>query len=363
MWDRKGERYGRGAGLRVLVDGKDVASSPRMEKLTAKLPPAPATAPASDKMPANFAVNNDGTYYPRATASFTAPGTSLGKAFDGNYWYHVEPPNRWTADGSPNAADWVAVDFGVERAVHTVKLYLLDDGDRGKVSAPAKCDLNYWDGSAWNTVPGQTRSPESPTGHTANTVRFPELRTSKLRAVFTHAPGGKAGLTEFEAWGDAALPVAPAPPPKENLAFNPGDRPFPKATASFTSRFDKAAEAIDGVAQFSPEPRNRWTAYESPNATDWLEIDFGGEKEFGRVELALFDDRGGVQAPQAYAVQYWDGTAWRDVAGAKQTPDKPAGGQWNEVRFAKVKAAKVRVVFTHAGKARSGVTEVLVWPE
>jgi hypothetical protein len=70
-----------------------------------------------------------------------------------------------------------------------------------------------------------------------------------------------------------------------------------------------------------------------------------------------------VQAPQAYAVQYWDGTAWKNVADARQTPDKPAGGQWNEVRFAKVKAAKVRVVFTHAGKARSGVTEVLVWPE
>src|SRR5207253_33453 len=150
IWDRTGDRYGRGAGLRVLVDGREVASSPKLEKLTAKLPPAPATAPApSDKVSVNFAVNNDGTYYPRATASFTAPGTSVGKAFDGNYWYHVEPPNRWTAAGSPNETDSVAVDFGVERPIHTVKLYLLDDGDHGPVTAAAKYDLEYWDGSAW----------------------------------------------------------------------------------------------------------------------------------------------------------------------------------------------------------------------
>ena len=41
----------------------------------------------------------------------------------------------------------------------------------------------------------------------------------------------------------------------------------------------------------------------------------------------------------------------------------PAGGQFNEVRFATVKASKVRVVFTHAGKARSGVSEVFVWDD
>lgn len=364
LWDRTGDRYGKGAGLRVLVDGKKVASSRRMEKLTAKLPATPAALPeASDTTPVNFAVNNDGTYYPRASASFTAAGTSVGRAFDGNYWYHVEPPNRWTAEGSPNAADWVAVDFGVEHPVHTVKLYVLDDGNGGKVAAPAKFDLEFWDGSAWKPVPGQSRSPDRPTGHTANAVRFPELRTMKLRAVLTHAPTGKAGLTEFEAWGDATLPVAPAPPPKDNLAFNPGNKPFPKASASFTSRWDKPAEAIDGVAQFSPDPRNRWTAYESPNPTDWLEVDFGGEKEFAQVELALFDDRGGVQAPESYAVQFWDGDNWRDAPDEKHAPDQPAGGQWNEARFGKVKSSKLRVVFAHAGKARSGVTEVLVWPD
>ena len=124
-----------------------------------------------------------------------------------------------------------------------------------------------------------------------------------------------------------------------------------------------AARASRVANSPGPTPHNRWTSYESPNASDWLEIDFGREQEVGRVELAIYDDRGGVQAPADYAVQFWDGTAWRDVAGAKRSPEQPAGGQLNEVRFAKVKAAKVRIVFTHRGRARSGVSEVFVWPD
>jgi hypothetical protein len=60
-------------------------------------------------------------------------------------------------------------------------------------------------------------------------------------------------------------------------------------------------------------------------------------------------------------VQFWDGKEWRDVVEPKKSPETPAGGQLNEVRFAPVNAARVRVVFTHAGKARSGVSEVFVW--
>ena len=45
------------------------------------------------------------------------------------------------------------------------------------------------------------------------------------------------------------------------------------------------------------------------------------------------------------------------------TPEQPAGGVWNTARFQPVKAARLRIVFTHRGQARSGVTEVLVWNE
>jgi hypothetical protein len=361
LWDRYGTRYNRGRGLRVFAGGVEIAASEKLAPLSAKLSAAPKPA-APTATPVNFAVNSDGTYYPRVATSFVIPGTPPAKLIDGNYWYHRDPPNRWTCEGSPTASDTVTVEFGTQRKVHTAKLYFLDDGTG--VVPPATFVLEYWDGQDWRAIPGQTRAPENPTGRRANVVRFPTLETAKVRAVLRHAAGGKSGLTEFEVWGDARLPVEPPPHPTGNLAYNPGDKPFPKARASYSDRFGgKPDLAIDGRTNFLPTPFNRWTSYESPNGADWLEIDFGAGKAFNRIELAIYDDRGGVRPPTRYDVEYWDGEGWRAVTGAKRSPEAPAGGRFNEVRFDRVTAAKVRVVFTHAGKARSGVSELLVWNE
>ncbi|HEY7117144.1 MAG TPA: discoidin domain-containing protein, partial [Tepidisphaeraceae bacterium] len=251
--------------------------------------------------------------------------------------------------------------FGIARPIDTVKLYILDDGKT--VVPPSSIELQYWDGQAWHDVPGQTRSPQTPTGRRANTITFPTIRAEKIRAMLTHAENGRSGLSEFEAWGDGELPITPAPAPKGNLALNESGQGFPKASASFTSRFDKVEEAIDGKIVFAPEPRNRWTTYESPNKSDWLAIDFGAEKSVARVSLHIYDDRGGVQAPAAYTVEHWDGQAWRDCDRQVKTPRRPAGGRVNEVSFTPVKTNKIRVVLTHKGNSRSGVTEIEAWGE
>jgi hypothetical protein len=38
LWDNDGKRYNRGAGLQVIVDGKVVAKSNKLERVTGKLP-------------------------------------------------------------------------------------------------------------------------------------------------------------------------------------------------------------------------------------------------------------------------------------------------------------------------------------
>ena len=249
----------------------------------------------------------------------------------------------------------------MQRPVDMLKLYLLDD--EGGVSLPSKFEVEYWTGKGWATVPKQTRSPVEPAGHRANVVRFPQIETTKIRSVFRHGPQGRTGLTEMEAWGPATLPVIMTVAPGNDLALNPGDRTFPKASASFTSRFDRLNMVNDGVINFNATPANRWTTFGSPNASDWLEIDFGRANEFSRIELAIYDDRGGVQAPAAYIVQFWDGQKWVEAPNQTKAPELPAGGMLNEVRFDKVRAAKVRVVFVHQGKARSGLSEIFVWPQ
>jgi hypothetical protein len=83
------------------------------------------------------------------------------------------------------------------------------------------------------------------------------ISSPKIRATFTHAPNGRTGLTEIEVLATRSdnKPIAPAPPPKGNLAFNSTGKGFPKASASYTSRFDKVAMANDGVvSHFQSEP-------------------------------------------------------------------------------------------------------------
>jgi hypothetical protein len=371
IWDKTGKRYGRGAGLHVLVDGKTIASAAGLEPLSVQLPRRDQSANEAAAPPIyNFAVNNDGRYYPRITASHTGGKTSPAKLIDGNYWYHLHPPNRWTNEGSRSVADWVAIDFGIPRPIQEVVVYPLDDGPQSPMRTPQEITLERWDGNRWLPVAAVEHKPRLPEAHRANHLRFDEIETAKIRLVLSRGrekdPEGTSdaaiGLSEIEAWGTSISPM-PMPAEPRSVATNRAGKGFPRARASFTSRYDKVEMANDGVVSFSGTPHNRWTAYESPNESDWLAIDLGEPKTVGRVEVAIYDDGGGVQPPAGYTVEYFDGKDWQPVKKPQKPLEWPIGGQYNEVRFQKVKTSQVRVVFKHAGKSRSGVSEVLVWPE
>lgn len=368
FWDRDGKRYGHGPGLHVWMNGKEIASSKSLSKLTVAIPRldnanSASTPPKSsaNKL-VNHAVNNDGAYYPQVRASFTAPGTYLSKVNDGNYWYHIDPPNRWTSAGSPSNSDWIELDLGTEREIEEVKLYFLEDA-KG-ISAPKAYQVQLMKNGDWIEAKDATLHPKEPTSHRANSVRFTPQTASKVRVTMTHKESVRSGLTEIEVWGKSALPYVPAPPPKGNIAFNPKREGFPKATASHFDRFGgNPWNAIDGKIVFPPTPMNRWTSYESKEKTDWLEIDFGKSVTAGRVELYIYDDRGGVQAPMNYRVECWEGDKWVAVSETSREPMKPAGGIMNTVRFTPKETTKLRVVFTNAEPAKSGLTEIEVWAE
>ncbi len=363
LWDKQGTRYQRGTGFQVLVDGVVAARSEKLERLTAKLPaPSSAPLPVPAATLVNYAVNNDGDYFPRISTSHTGQNSSPAKLIDGNYWYHAHPPNRWTAAGSQQEQDWVEIDLGMPRKIHTVKLYFLDDGN--EIVPPQAYEVEYWQDGKWQTLPKQERALQAPTGRRPNVIKIPETAVSKLRVVLSHVPHKFSGMTEIELWGDATLPVEPAAPPTGNLAFNAKRDGFPKATASFSDRYGGTPEkAIDGKIVYPPTPMNRWTSYGSPQASDWFEVDFGAPQQVSRAELHIYDDRGGVQPPAAYTIEYLDGETWKEVANAKRSPEKPAGSTVNTVRFESIKTTKLRVIFTHQGQARSGLTELEIWKE
>ncbi len=362
FWDRDGSRYGKGAGLHVLANGREIARSESLRPVSVHLP-ASSTVPEPSETKAvavNFAVNNDGDYFPQVTATAVQSGTSPAKLIDGNYWYDLHPPNRWTSVGSPSPEDTVTVDLGTARSVHTIRLYVIDDGKDVVPPQAFRVRHRIDDHSSWEEIPTTGVQLQ---GSRASTIKIPETALRQVELTFQHAENGRTGLTEIELWGDAVRPVSPAPAPKGNLAFRAPGADYPRLTASHTSRYDRLEMANDGRIVFGATPHNRWTSYESPNAVDWLELEFEEPKQVGRIVALIYDDGGGVQAPKSLSVEWQNGDKWTSVNELTANPSKPTGGVANTLTFAPVTTRRLRVLFENKGNSRSGVTELEAWKE
>ncbi len=372
VWDRDGSRYGRGAGLTVLEDGFVIARSEALGRIVGLLREDRNNGNndgnndvtrlnfRSDfrRHSVNVAVNNDRGAYPWVTASFAAPENPPTYLIDGNYWYMPSPPNRWTTKGSPNASDTVVVDFGAERTVREVTLYVLDDGEGSDVRAPARIAVHLWRAGHWMRVAG-SRSPSVPAGHTANRVTFPAALAERVRVVLSPQPGAALGLSEIEVWGPPQT-LRESTRASADLAFNATGKGFPKATASFTSQYDRVADVNDLRIAFTRYSRNRWTAYGSTSPTDWLEIDLGAEKLVSAVELYLWGDGGGVQAPRAMSLSVWRDGRWTEAPVLSRQPLHPTISARNLITMSPVRTSRIRVTFENDLPAVVGVTEMVV---
>ena len=206
LYDRTGERYRKGRGLRILIDGTEAASSPEPRKMkvpfASRRPPTPPASRAPGKpvvLPGDLALNSTGKGYPAVTASFTCPNDSPGQAIDGALSFEDQPRNRWTCFGTQTATDWLAIDMGEAREVDRAVLWLYDDGVG--VHAPASVRLQCETDQGWTDCRDQKTDPAVPKGGQANTVPFAKTSARKFRAVFTHAQGSSSGVTEFGLYG------------------------------------------------------------------------------------------------------------------------------------------------------------------
>lgn len=245
------------------------------------------------------------------------------------------------------------LDFGYGATFDHVVLYFLDDSTG--VRPPTQYELEMWDGRRWNAVPGQHRSPTTPAGNQANHVTFAPVNTTQLRVVLRPPQGASTGMAEFEAWDTHLTPRDVITIGSPNFAWDA------KATASFTSKYDSVSEINDGVVAFTRYSRNRWTAFGTPNASDWVQLDFSTKRNVEKLELFLWGDGGGIKAPKRYTIQTWNGTAWVTANVKSQVPLQPQVSSVNTIHIAPVGTTKVRVVFEHDLPAATGVTELRIW--
>lgn len=353
LWDRDGTRYHRGRGLTLLADGEVIARAPRLGRLATYLPSGPLAMDRAAR-PVNLAVNNGGAAYPWIETSFAAPQNPPNYLVDGSRWYHQSPANRWTTVGSQNGRDTVTIDFGASRRVERVVLYPLDDGPQGVVRTPTNYQIEIFANAHWVSPPSQKRRPAQPEGHRANTSTFTPIATRKLRVILTPRPGGAVGLTELEAWGTPSLEEVRTPP--RDLAFDA------RLSASYTAPDNRIEQLHDLQIAFSHYSRNRWSALGTPNASDWVEVAFDAPKRVSRIELYLWGDGEEVRAPRSYAVQYWDGSAYRDATVRSRLPAMPLASARNVVTIDPVTTSRVRLVLVHDLPAVTAITELVVLP-
>jgi predicted GH43/DUF377 family glycosyl hydrolase len=112
LFDRDGTRYGRGKGLRVLANGKEIAAAATLGELTAALPPAPAPVPTPAAAPP--AETSAGW---RKSDANPVLGGDLGTCFDVallreadryRMWFSWRPRKSLAVVESTNGVQWSA---------------------------------------------------------------------------------------------------------------------------------------------------------------------------------------------------------------------------------------------------------------
>jgi hypothetical protein len=149
-----------------------------------------------------------------ASASFTtttpaAQATNPANAVDGytisglpvTSGGYVGTNPIWGDLGSPNAQDWLQVDLGQPTRFNAVKLYFYSNkafGAGGNTyREPASYTVQYFDGSSWVDVPGQTKSPAAPAPN-LNTVSFAPITAQLVRVLVDRQPNFAVGIKELQ---------------------------------------------------------------------------------------------------------------------------------------------------------------------
>jgi hypothetical protein len=261
MYDRTGTRYHQGPGFHVYLDGQLVAQSPDVRHLTITVPAqGPEQQPGSVFV--DDTVNTTGRGYPMPSASDTWQDDNVWNAVDGKVWYDEIPEvdTRWTNYESPNSSDSYAVDLGASIPIDEVRYYSYCDG--GGIQDPAGYLVQYWTGSAWADIPGQTRTPAAPACNDLNRVVFAPVTTSQVRLVLTNPSGAYVGVTELEAgsWASTAASLGLGPPTDQPLPFTPGQ------PATVTAAFRNASNTPETLRSVSLDLPPGWTAAPSEDA-------------------------------------------------------------------------------------------------
>ena len=199
VWDADGSHYGAGAGMSVYQDGIRIHTQPALGDVTVPFGTPTSSTPVLDRE-VDDAANQSGVGFPEATASYSWLVHPPTEATNGQEFQLDIPSTRWTTYQTPNASDWLQVDFGVPTPVDDVRTVFYSDD--GGVKLPSSYDVEYRDPSGdWAPLPNQHRHRSAPVAGAVDriTLETPVV-TDAVRLVGVNQPGSGFGVTSFGSW-------------------------------------------------------------------------------------------------------------------------------------------------------------------
>ncbi|MBN8468878.1 discoidin domain-containing protein [Corallococcus exiguus] len=192
--------------------------------------------------------------------------------------------HSWTNANGAALPQWVQVDLGKPYVINQAVVV----GSSGGV--PQSYLLEAWNGSAWVTVANVNNNTEVQRVHP-----FGQVVTSRVRLL------GRLGSTEQP--GYVRVNEIELYNTHENLALS--------ANTSASSTFCwgdcySPSRVNDGIPSTELAPHMSWTNAWGAELPQWVELDFGGNRTFRRIELYMSSNG----APQLYTIQVWNGAGW-----------------------------------------------------
>lgn len=193
-WDSTGSRYGRGAGLKVEVDGVVVVSAATIQRLTATITKGTPPAIIRNNITKSTQLYRD--QYPKGSASSGTAAENLHDAIDGRTWFFPELPNGWNSDAqSVDSTQWYTIDFGTSTSLSGCTLAFYDDG--ATFIAPPTYDILQLVNGAWVKIYGYG---ETLLANGITNVQWSAVNTNQLRVAFPQKAGKRVRLVEFKAF-------------------------------------------------------------------------------------------------------------------------------------------------------------------
>lgn len=126
--------------------------------------------------------------------------------------------------------------------------------------------------------------------------------------------------------------------------------PIAAPTASYTAGWNSVTALNDDADPATPAQAQIWGTWSGDRpAIQWIQYDWARPIRFSGAELKFWRDSNqgtgdGVAQPDAWKLQYWDGSAWRDVTGVMSYGTSSTA--FNHVGFDPVTTSRLRATIT-----------------